>query len=272
MEDTAKALEMAGAMLIFVIAISIAFLALGQAKSTSDAVFLATDKTGYYEYIPGETPVADDVTRVVGIETVIPKMYDAVASDLMRLVIIDQNNKIALVLDKNIDIAIPKIVPKDRITIKGGGSWRVNQLDGDSQKGLNTIRLDEAKIIGKIIGEPSLTEEELLRRYVATYANASVGDARALWRDWGSADKSAFDRLKLIINAETGTINNSKFKYPDMQFLGREKNTQFEERMYIYYTSGEAYVPNLAEGMKSDESLELVELVEKPVVIYKIIN
>ena len=49
MENAVDALKMGFAVLVFVIAISVSIMAMGQAKETSEPVFYMTDKTNFYE-------------------------------------------------------------------------------------------------------------------------------------------------------------------------------------------------------------------------------
>lgn len=67
MENAADALKMAFAVFVFIIALSIVFSLISQAKQTADVVLERSDKTNYYDWI--ESNFADG--RTVGIDTVI---------------------------------------------------------------------------------------------------------------------------------------------------------------------------------------------------------
>ena len=76
MENAIKALEMAGAVLIFVLAISIIILSFGQVRESADTILDYKDRETvyiegnyYYEHTEKE--------RVVGLETVIPSIFRA---------------------------------------------------------------------------------------------------------------------------------------------------------------------------------------------------
>ncbi|MCI8641569.1 MAG: hypothetical protein HFJ59_06875 [Clostridia bacterium] len=78
MENAAEALKMAGAVLIFVLAISIIIFAFGQVRETSDTIlnykdreteYISDEENHYYQTIDRE--------RVVGLETVIPSIFRA---------------------------------------------------------------------------------------------------------------------------------------------------------------------------------------------------
>lgn len=68
MENAADALKMAFAVFVFIIALSIVFSLISQAKQTADEVLANSDKTNYYDkWIEG----IDDNGRTVGVDTVI---------------------------------------------------------------------------------------------------------------------------------------------------------------------------------------------------------
>lgn len=72
MENAVDALKIAAAVLVFVIALTIAFALLSQAKATSDIMLFASDKTNYYTY----SKDADDAGgRIVGADVVISSLY-----------------------------------------------------------------------------------------------------------------------------------------------------------------------------------------------------
>lgn len=73
MENASDALIMAGAMLIFVIALTVAMTVFSQARATIDMVAYVSDETNYYEYI--DTITENAKYRTVGLETIIPTLY-----------------------------------------------------------------------------------------------------------------------------------------------------------------------------------------------------
>lgn len=73
MENAVKALEMAFAVMAFVIALSVSMISFNKAKATSDIVLYAQDETNYYEYQEGN---ASEKNRIVGLETIIPTLYE----------------------------------------------------------------------------------------------------------------------------------------------------------------------------------------------------
>ena len=75
MENASDAIIMAGAMLIFVIALTVAMTMFSQARATIDMVAYVSDETNYYEYLDTNNDVNNAKYRVVGLETVIPTLY-----------------------------------------------------------------------------------------------------------------------------------------------------------------------------------------------------
>ena len=72
MENAADALKMAGAVLIFVLAISIIILAFGQVRETADIILDYKDRETTYVYYEDE-----GVVRTVNLETIIPTIFRA---------------------------------------------------------------------------------------------------------------------------------------------------------------------------------------------------
>ncbi len=68
MENMVDALRMAFAVIVFVMALTIAFAVFSQAKATSDLVLYMNDKTNFEEYIEENK----SENKIVGMETILP--------------------------------------------------------------------------------------------------------------------------------------------------------------------------------------------------------
>lgn len=77
MENAADALKMAGAVLIFVLAISVAIVSFGQVRETADTILDYKDRETTYEYIDEDTTEELGLGRQVSLETVIPSIFRA---------------------------------------------------------------------------------------------------------------------------------------------------------------------------------------------------
>jgi len=73
MENASDAIIMAGAMLIFVIALTVSMTVFSQVRSASDDIIFSTDPANYYEYL--DTEGTNVKNRIVGLETIIPTLY-----------------------------------------------------------------------------------------------------------------------------------------------------------------------------------------------------
>ena len=91
MENASDAIVIAGAVLIFVIALTVAMTVFSQARSTVDTVVYASDRTNYYEYL--EMDISNNIkNRIVGLETIIPTLYKYYKENY-TVVFLDENGK-----------------------------------------------------------------------------------------------------------------------------------------------------------------------------------
>ncbi|MCI9245818.1 MAG: hypothetical protein HFJ30_01520 [Clostridia bacterium] len=91
MENASDAIIMAGAVLIFVIALTVAMTVFSQARATVDTVVYASDRTNYYEYL--EMDISNNIkNRIVGLETIIPTLYKYYKENY-TVVFLDENGK-----------------------------------------------------------------------------------------------------------------------------------------------------------------------------------
>ncbi len=72
MENVSDALKIAGAAMIFVLAFTISMILFSKAKQTADAVLTNIQLN---KFVPKIESLDRNVTRIVGIETVIPSIY-----------------------------------------------------------------------------------------------------------------------------------------------------------------------------------------------------
>lgn len=93
MENGAEALLIAFAVLIFIIALSVSFVTLAQAKSTADVVLFYSDKKNF------QTPLKDDIEniqnggRTVGIDIVIATVYKCKKENFVVTIMEDDEEK-----------------------------------------------------------------------------------------------------------------------------------------------------------------------------------
>jgi len=112
MENAVDALKMAGAAALFILAFSIAMTMFTRARQTTDAVL---DNLNLEDFFQKVDPLKSNVTREVGIETVIPTLYRYAQSDAnIRIRILDKDGTEHQVFDQSLDSDIAQaasIVP-----------------------------------------------------------------------------------------------------------------------------------------------------------------
>lgn len=89
MENAVDALKIAFGVLVFVIALTVAFALLSQAKATSDIMLFASDKTNYYTY---SEDAENEAGRIVGADVVISSLYRYYKESVV-VRIVDKNGK-----------------------------------------------------------------------------------------------------------------------------------------------------------------------------------
>ena len=113
MENAVDALKMGGAALLFILAFSITMIMFGQCKTTADIVITNLQLNSFMQGINGN---AENVTRKVGLETVIPTLYRYSNEDSALRVIIqgptdDHNENVELQV---FDVALEQDVQKGK--------------------------------------------------------------------------------------------------------------------------------------------------------------
>lgn len=87
MENAADALKIAFAIFVFVVAITVTFGIISQAKSTADTVLYYSDDTNFYEHLSSK-----DSNRIVSVSEVISALYRYYKESLCVTVVIEGNS------------------------------------------------------------------------------------------------------------------------------------------------------------------------------------
>ena len=90
MENAVDALKIAFAIIVFVIAITVSFRVISQAKSTADMVTYVSDETNYYTYNDNEN------ATIVGFDTVVATIYNYYTESIAVIINDSSGNLIAL--------------------------------------------------------------------------------------------------------------------------------------------------------------------------------
>lgn len=246
MEDAAKALEIAGAMLIFIICLTLAFMMIGQTRATADAVFLSTDKTNYQEYAKNSPDAS--TTRIVGLETIIPTMY-RYNNESLRIVIIDRSGKIVLVLDTGMEGQIINFPTKYLLP---------SIIESQIKTRVGQISLPEKAILG--IDDDWALYKRYLESYTSVLNSSKVSNAAP----WAGDKANINKRVDSILAGTDVTINSSTLlKYSQINFISKYKDSTFKEKVYTYKLSGQYYTEPT-----TGETYELVPGGSKKVIIY----
>lgn len=146
MENAVDALKIAFGMLVFVIALTLAFMVFSQATQTSTKMLFASDKTNYYTY--SDEP--NEQGRIVGADVVISSLYRYYKESVV-VRIVDENNNIIEEFNTETDGGLSQKERKKRVN-----EWikdPKNDLTGDF---LETF--DEVKKSGEYIVEDDGSE------------------------------------------------------------------------------------------------------------------
>lgn len=96
MENSVEALKIAFAVFVFVLALTVAFIVLAQAKSTADTVLYHTDKTNFQETI-------HEGSNIVGVDDLISTLFRYYKESL-SVTIRDSGGRIIAIFDTGIEI------------------------------------------------------------------------------------------------------------------------------------------------------------------------
>ncbi len=103
MENVTDALKMGAAALVFILAFSVTMIMFSQARETTDKVVGSINLSQYLPKIEG---LGTNITREVGIETVIPTLYRYAQADSNICIRIVKDNEEIQVFDQNIETNI----------------------------------------------------------------------------------------------------------------------------------------------------------------------
>ena len=173
-----------------------------QAKFTMDNVLFSVDETNYYQHV-GATDL--NVTRNVGIDTIIPTLYTYITTtdDSIRINIVDKNDKLKQVFDSEIE---------------GVVSECANRVD-------NVLEPEQIKI---------------LNRYNEKGTDLYMFDAA-----WLGNNAWTIDRINAYVYGYSIKVGESiiALNYEDNNLLGLVENedTKFEESYVEYQKDGIIY-------------------------------
>ena len=259
MENAVKALEMAFAVMIFIIALSVSMYAFNNAKKTSDIMLYAQDNTNYYEYQGAKGKTAED--RIVGLETIIPTVYKYYKENYTVLFRQGNYNTQTGELSNLRYLKIYDTPSKSKSSTNGVVLWGTSNtydtlmqnkyaqfFDGGYTQSLNT------EIFSFDLEEETLRHEPWTGNYSKVRKN-----------------------LDCFFNGEKYKNPNNGLEYKDYQyangksFMEQYKNKQFLETIGEYkYSSTQSNANNDTQDGSSISSL--VKQKKKRIIVFTLIN
>ena len=100
MENAADFLKIVFAMFVFILAVTLAFMMISQARETADVMLFVSDETNYFEY------QNYDEEKTVGIDTVISSIY-RYYDETYAVKIVDENNNTIAIFDTALEKDAP---------------------------------------------------------------------------------------------------------------------------------------------------------------------
>lgn len=229
MDNAIQAMQMAFAMVVFVIAMSATMYLFTQATATAKVLLYAADKTNYYDNIA----LTDNevITRTVSVETIIPTLYRYYKENF-AVQIYNKDGKLVQIFDVNIE-----------------GKLRKAMSTTESAK------TDEQRALVSLYGN-ALTGD----------TNANKINPYLFEAPWiGNTNKDIKTRVDLYVNGGCGYINDTKVDYRNNNLLKNFAGANFLETFSQYAYKGDTI--QTADGTESITGNSKIET--KIVITYK---
>ncbi len=230
MEDAVHALMMAFAVIVFVIAFSIAIYMFTEITSLAETLTRYSDTTLYYDNIKYDDENKNENTeiRIVNADTIIPTLY-RYADEEFCVKIYDTENTLIQIFDLD--------------------------LEGKVQSA-----------IGDTNAEQNATSFELKQKYAFKKIYNVQGTPYYLFgAPWFGNKENIKLRVDLFVNGKAGYINNSYVDYSSNRFTTLlADGNQFEERFINYSWSGQTFTTDEGDVLVTGNSPK-----DKIVIIYK---
>lgn len=124
MENAVEALKIAGAVLLFVLALSLSISSLSQANTAVSTIATIYDKEAQYEYIKP----SNNLTRTVGVETIVSTMYKAYDENI-KIIFKDTNGNDLPIYYKTNQYGSRVDVDGKSVSNSDPNAVEVNQID-----------------------------------------------------------------------------------------------------------------------------------------------
>lgn len=229
MDDAVQAITMAFAVLVFVIALSLAMLLIKQATNTSELLVQYSDLTAFYDNIQLDNNNGiTETERVVGLDTVIPTLYRYYKENFCVKIYDVDGSKLLQIFDVNIETNLRSAI-------------------------INTNASSTSN-------DPSLIRDDALKKV--------YNDDTTLYclfgAPWLGSTETIKQRIDFFIHGDAGYINNSYVDYSSNDgFAAKvDENTKFKERFISYSYSGSTVTTDegetLVNGAKSKDKIVII--------------
>jgi len=244
MENAVDALKIAFAMLVFVLAITLTFSVVGQARQTSDIILQAHEIEHSYEYTTAED-YNTTKERIVGFETIIPTIY-RYAKEQYAVTIIGTDG-------------VP-IVRFDLYTEGFMGNWNdiLKKMDENAEAKAQYEEVKERLEKTQYVSVEDLNDLYAVTREGKTTTNNKKINA-APWT--GSSDNEIIKRINCDMSGEEYIRNNVTYKGKNLM---QYKDKKFIEKFIEVQTSGETIIDsgNSLETIKGNYKLEIIYIMQ----------
>ena len=261
MENAVDAIKIGFGLLVFVIAITLTFSVVGQARITADTIFVTTDKTQFYDYMTNEnSKVRED--RIVSFESILPTIH-RYAKEQYAVTIFDNTGKPIVRYDlytegfmanwnetiKNLNSRNEKNKEDANKTYKEVEA-RLQQVQSVVNKELNT-NIDIMDYVGN---QKTIHSNQLL------YAGKTDVRSINIVAPWiGNPDTDTVERIKADM------LPHGEFVKDYVTYYGKNllqyENKTFKEKFIEIATTGKT----LTDG---DDSIETIRGNKKLEIIY----
>ena len=242
MENASDAIIMAGAVLIFVIALTVAMTVFSQARSTIDTVVYASDRTNYYEYL--DIDISNNIkNRIVGLETIIPTLYKYYKENY-TVVFLDENGK-GLELYKT-------QTNKEHWTKyeKEDGVYEIKDFTVDKYPGMeNESKKENPRICSFDVNEELVRREPWVGDPIETRKNLEAFIEGGIY-EWPNGSGKAYN-YEYIVNGRS--------------FMEYFQDEKFRETIGEYRTNNkDTFASELNQGIRDNKN--------KRVIVYQLIR
>lgn len=239
MEDVVKALYIAFAVLILVIALTVSMNLFTQARQTADVIVFTIDESNYYDNLKAND---NNIERIVGIETVIPTLYRYYKENFL-VRILDSAGKEIQVFDTELEASVRAAANVNMARLEAEAA---SETDANQRIMLQN-RIKTYKAHRELYNNPALATY----MFGAPWIGSTTEDARA------RIDYFLYGKIGYIngteLNYSSGSTNLASTLSGSTSFFEKYKNTKFKETFIEYEYTGKTITSDDGEVTLEEE-------------------